>query len=502
MAHPQRYRSRFTKLGIANRGEVAVRIIRAAQELGLETVLLHSSVDEKTAAFRLADETVCIGEAPSALSYLNINANIQGALSTGCEAIHPGFGFLSENADFAEQVEANGMIFVGPTAKNIRLFGDKISAKEHVENSGGPVIPGYRGEDQSIERMIKECEMMGYPVICKAAAGGGGRGLKVIRDKVSAKELILSAQREAQSSFGSSVVFLEKYLENAKHIEVQIFGDPSGRVTSLLERECSVQRRHQKIIEEALSPSLDDDLRAKISQVARNLAESAAYVGAGTVEFLLQDGQFYFMEVNTRLQVEHPVTELVLGVDLVKAQLMTAMGQPLHWPKQFQPRGHAIECRLYAEDPYKGGMPSTGKLLAAEWPQGPGRRFEVGFEPGDDVTANYDPMIAKVIVWDETRIRAIQKMKRTLSETIVFGVHTNIPLLQVILSHEEFLSGKMTTRFFETHFSKGLAKQEYSKSEVALIQTLNAQVSGATSTADSENGGAESSPWSHSWGKA
>ncbi len=491
MAHQKR----FKKLGIANRGEVAVRIIRAAQELGLETVLLHSSVDEGTAAFRLADEKVCIGEAPSALSYLNIQANIQGALSTGCEAIHPGFGFLSENADFAEAVEANGMIFVGPTAANIRLFGDKISAKRHVEKAGGPTIPGYQGEDQSIERLINECDRMGYPVICKAAAGGGGRGLKVIRKREDAKELILSAQREAQSAFGSAVVFLEKYLENAKHIEVQIFGDYSGRTTSLLERECSVQRRHQKIIEEALSPSLDDELRAKISQTARHLAESAKYIGAGTVEFLLQDGQFYFMEVNTRLQVEHPVTELVLGVDLVKAQLMTAMGQALQWPKEMQPRGHAIECRLYAEDSFKGGIPSTGKLLAAEWPQGPGRRFEVGFEPGDEITANYDPMIAKVIVWDETRVRAIQKMKRTLSDTILFGVRTNIPLLQAILSHEEFLSGKMTTRFFETHFAKGLSEPDFSKSEQSLIQTLNAQLSSGREESSA------ASPWSHSWGK-
>ena len=487
---------KFSKIGIANRGEVAVRIIRAAQELGLETVLLHSSVDEKSAAYRLADETICIGEATSSSSYLNIEANIRGAQATGCQAIHPGFGFLSENADFAQAVEDAGMVFVGPTPANIKLFGDKISAKAHVEKIGGPVIPGYRGEDQTIERLITECAKIGFPVICKAAAGGGGRGMKVIRQSADAKELILSAQREAQSAFGSSQVFLEKYFENAKHIEVQIFGDTSGRVTSLLERECSVQRRHQKIIEEALSPSLNEELRQRISTAARDLTERAGYVGAGTVEFLLQDDEFFFMEVNTRLQVEHPVTEMVMGVDLVKAQIMTAMGQALPWPKQFQPRGHAIECRLYAEDSYKNGIPSTGKLLAAEWPQGPGRRFEVGFEPGDEITANYDPMIAKVIVWDETRIRAIQKMKRALSETIIFGVRTNIPLLQQILSHEEFLSGKMTTRFFDTHFAKGLSEPEYAKSEQALIQSLSA-LTGATTEQ-----GPQMSPWSHAWSKS
>lgn len=280
---------------------------------------------------------------------------------------------------------------------------------------------------------------------------------------------------------------------------MQVFGDASGKVTSLLERECSVQRRHQKIIEEALSPSLDDDLRAQISKTARDLADDAGYRGAGTVEFLLQDGKFYFMEMNTRLQVEHPVTELVMGVDLVKAQILTAMGKPLASASGFQPRGHAIECRLYAEDPYQGGIPNTGKLIGAHWPQGPGRRFEVGIDPGDDVTSFYDPMIAKVIVWDETRIRAIQKMKRTLEETIVFGVRTNIPLLQKILSHEEFVSGKMTTRFFETHFSKGLKALEFSASEQKLVQILNSQLSEAPTTAT--GGRAEANPWSTPWSK-
>ena len=499
-------RRKFEKVAIANRGEVAVRIIRACQELGLETILLHSSVDEQTIAYRLADEKVCIGEAPSHASYLNIDANIQGALSAGADAIHPGFGFLSENADFAEAVENAGMIFIGPTPENIRLFGDKISAKTHVEASGGPVIPGYRGSDQSVATLTQECERIGYPVICKAAAGGGGRGLKVIRDSKSAAELIQSAQRESQSAFGSSQVFLEKYLDEAKHIEVQVFGDASGQVFSLFERECSVQRRHQKIIEEALSPSLDEKMRLEISAVARDLAARAKYRGAGTVEFLLQGGKFYFMEMNTRLQVEHPVTELVMGVDLVKAQVLTAMGQMLPWPKEFQPRGHSIECRLYAENAYQGGIPSTGKLLAAHWPQAAGRRFEVGFEPGDEITSHYDPMIAKVIVWDETRIRAIQKMKRTLSETIIFGVRTNIPLLQEILSHPDFLSGKMTTRFFENNFSKGIEAPSFSASETKMIQNLSARLrdlpvnsNAGTSTQAGEENQGEGNPWSFTW---
>ncbi len=493
-------RQKFEKVAIANRGEVAVRIIRACQELGLETVLLHSAADTQTAAYRLADETYCIGEAASSASYLNIEANVQGALSAGAQAVHPGFGFLSENADFAEAVSDAGLVFIGPTPKNIRLFGDKISAKAHVEKIGGPIIPGYQGEDQNLQRMLKECDRIGYPVICKAAAGGGGRGLKLIKSRFDAEEMIASAQREALASFGSATVFLEKYLDNAKHIEVQIFGDFSGKVHSLFERECSVQRRHQKIIEEALSPSLDDQLRLEISRTALDLAERASYLGAGTVEFLLHDGKFYFMEMNTRLQVEHPVTEMVMGVDLVKAQLLTAMGQPLNWPKEFKPHGHCIECRIYAEDPFQGGIPSTGKILAAHWPQGPGRRFEIGFEPGDEITSYYDSMIAKVIVWDESRIRAIQKMKRTLAETVIFGVRTNIPLLQNILSHEEFVTGKMTTRFFETYFSKPIPAPEYSVSEQGLIRALSSKIADSSTnllTSSSKTG----NPWSYNWSR-
>lgn len=492
---------KFEKIAIANRGEVAVRIIRACQELGIETVLLHSSADEQGLAARLADEVFCIGDASSANSYLNIEANVKGALASGADAVHPGFGFLSENASFADALMEAGISFIGPTAENIRLFGDKISAKAHVERIGGPVVPGYQGEDQSIERLLQECEKIGYPVICKASGGGGGRGLKVIRRKEEARGLIESAQREGQSAFGSSQVFLEKYLDHAKHIEVQIFGDASGKVVSLLERECSVQRRHQKIIEEALSPSLDEDLRRQITSAARELAEKAGYVNAGTVEFLLQDGRFYFMEMNTRLQVEHPVTELVMGVDLVKAQILTAMGQPLLWPQgeHLIPRGHAIECRLYAEDPYQNGIPSTGRLLATDWPQGPGRRFEVGFEAGDEITSHYDPMIAKVIVWDETRLRAIQKMRRTLQDTILFGVRTNIPLLQQILSHPEFVSGKMTTRFFETHFAKALPRPDFSESEQKLIQKLSSQVGESTAVLGGGQEAAEPNPWGISW---
>lgn len=469
---------RIEKLAIANRGEVAVRIIRAAQELGLETVLLHSEADVNSLAYRLADEKVCIGSSAVHESYLNIDRNITGALSAGADAIHPGFGFLSENADFAQACEDNRLIFVGPTPESIRLFGDKISAKNLVKRAGAPTVPGYEGDDQRDETLLSRVKEIGLPVMVKATGGGGGRGLRVIRTMDEALDVIQAARREAASAFKSDKVFLEKYLDHAKHIEFQIFGDGAGKYYHLFERECSVQRRHQKVIEEAPAAQLDPHIRARMAKTAVEIAQTAQYRGAGTIEFLLQDGEFYFMEMNTRLQVEHPVTELVLGVDLVKAQILTAMGRPVLWDQQdLMPRGHAIECRIYAEDPYKNGMPSTGILGGCYWPQGPGRRFEVGFEEGDEITSFYDSMIAKVIVWDETRYRAIQKMRRTLEETVIFGLKTNIPYLLEILSHHEFVDGKMTTQFIDKYFANGLVEPEVSDEEKALAEKLGRELS-------------------------
>jgi acetyl/propionyl-CoA carboxylase alpha subunit len=461
---------KISKIAIANRGEVAVRIIRACQELGIKSVLLHSSADVNTLAYRISDEQVCIGEPETAKSYLNIENNINGALSVGADAIHPGFGFLSENANFAQACLDNRIIFIGPSPESIRLFGDKISAKKLVDRVGGPTIPGYSGTDQSDETLIQKMQEIGLPVMVKASGGGGGRGLRVVRSVAEAKETIASARRESMNAFGSDQLFLEKYLDRAKHIEFQIFGDASGKVHSLFERECSVQRRHQKIIEEALSPSLDENLRRRMSKVAIEIAETAKYCGAGTVEFLLQDGEFYFMEMNTRLQVEHPVTELVMGVDLVKAQILTAMEQSLLWNDYDKtPHGHSIECRIYAENPYKAGIPSTGPILDIYLPHGPGRRFEIGIEPGDTISDFYDSMIAKVIVWDENRSRAIKKMRETLKETIIFGVLTNIPLLQGILSNEEFVTGKMTTGFIEKYFPQGLESKIDKVDEIMVL---------------------------------
>ncbi|MBX7231202.1 MAG: ATP-grasp domain-containing protein [Bdellovibrionales bacterium] len=491
----------FSKVAIANRGEVAVRIIRACQELGLESVLLHSEADQKTLAARLADECVCIGPANVNNSYLNINSVIQSALSVGAEALHPGFGFLSENPDFAEQCEDQGLAFIGPSAKSIRLFGDKISAKQLVVATGGPILPGYDGEDQSEEVLLDWVERIGFPVIVKATAGGGGRGLKVIRNLSEARTQIQSAQREGKLAFGSDKVFLEKYLENAKHIEIQIFGDASGNIFHLGERECSVQRRHQKIIEESPAANLIKSLRDKICATAVSIAKQANYQNAGTIEFLVQDNQFYFMEMNTRLQVEHPVTEMVMGIDLVKAQILTRKGECLNWPSNFTPRGHAIECRIYAENPYKNGLPSLGLLGGCHWPMGPGRRFEIGFSPNDEITSHYDSMIAKVIVWDESRPRTIQKMIQTLKETVIFGVHTNIPLLLEILTHPEFMMGDMTTRFFEKNFLYELESPSLGSEEKDLFAQLRRQVSGDTqsSALDSQNSTTRNNPWNYSW---
>lgn len=461
------------RLAIANRGEVAVRIIRACQELGIETVLLHSEADSGGLAYRTADHTVCIGPAPSIESYLSITRNVEGARSLKCDAVHPGFGFLSENAEFAKAVTEAGMIFVGPSPESIALMGDKISARKVMGQAGVPVIPGYHGNATDLNSLRMEADRIGYPLIIKAAAGGGGRGMKVVRRPEDFQDQLASAQRESKAAFGSEVVFMEKYIEAGKHIEFQILGDGRGRAVSLFERECSVQRRHQKMIEEALSPSLTPELRKEMGRVSAEAARVSKYAGAGTVEFLLDGDHFYFLEMNTRLQVEHTVTEQVVGVDLVKAQIRVAEGLGLPWTEaELRPQGHSIECRIYAEDPYAGGIPSTGKVPFVSWPYGPGRRFETAIESGDEVSPFYDPMIAKVVVWDATRSAAIHKMIRTLEDSVIFGIKTNIPLLREILSHKKFQDGTMNIQFINTFFPEGLAGRNIPESAQALAQKL------------------------------
>lgn len=489
----------FKKIAIANRGEVAVRILRACEELKISTVLLHSEPDVQSRAYRLSDEQICVGPAPTRESYLNIERNIQAAKAAGADAIHPGFGFLSENADFAEACAKAGLTFIGPSPEAIRKMGDKISARKLMEAAGVPVVPGYQGEDCRPEVLIQEAKRIGFPLMIKAAAGGGGRGLRVVESEDQFTSQLESAQREAMAGFGSDRVFLEKYIRGAKHIEFQIFGDQLGNQIHLFERECSVQRRHQKIIEEALAPRLDPELRRKMGEAAVRAAKAVQYLAAGTVEFLLHGSDFYFLEMNTRLQVEHPVTEMICGVDLVKAQILVAQGYPLPFKQEdIRPRGHAIECRLYAEDSYQNGIPSTGKLGSLIWPDGPGRRFEVGFEEGDEITPFYDPMIAKIVIWDEDRNRCINKTLKVLDETVVFGVHTNIPLLKQILNHIEFRQGTTTTLFFGENFSEGLPPRQFPAELQQLAGGLRRE--GRRQQASLANEQNHPDPFLHAWG--
>jgi acetyl/propionyl-CoA carboxylase alpha subunit len=450
-------------------------------------------------AYRLADERICIGPAPVGESYLSIERNIEAAVAGRVQAIHPGFGFLSENADFAQACLDNKIIFVGPRPDSIRDMGDKVNAKALAKKAGLPVIPGYEGDDSDLPELKKQATKIGYPIIVKAAGGGGGRGLKIARDGDQLEAAVESAKREASSSFGNSRVFLEKYFEDAKHIEVQVFGDAQGNVTHLFERECSVQRRHQKIIEEAPSPTLPAETREEIGQVAAKLAQSTKYVGAGTVEFLYSKGKYYFMEMNTRLQVEHPVTELVTGIDLVKAQIQVARDEIVMMnSEKLRPRGHAIECRLYAEDPYAQGRPSTGKLGLVHLPQGPGRRFDIGFEAGDEITPYYDPMIGKLIVWDENRVRAMKRLRQVLDETVVFGVRTNIPLLKAIIDHLDFVSGRFNTQFMAHHFPEGLTAEGIEPWQTKLADKLRIDYRAGSSAVDGE-ASSLSSPWDQAW---
>ncbi len=444
------------KIAIANRGEVAYRIHRAIKKLGAESILLHSDVDKNSVAYRVCDKVQNIGEGSSLKSYLNIDGVIQGALKAGATAVHPGFGFLSENPEFARACEKNNLIFIGPRPESMDLFGDKISAKDFCEKEQIPTLKSYKGFDESLSRFKKEAMAIGYPVLIKAAAGGGGRGMRIVIKESDFESQLKSAKNEALKAFGSSQMFLEKYLPLAKHIEVQIFGDHKGEIFVLGERECSVQRRYQKIIEEALSPSLTDEQRFRLYSYSRLLAEKSKYLGAGTVEFLFDGEELYFLEVNTRLQVEHPVTEEIFHIDLVQAQIKTAFKQELSWTQEsLTSVGHSIECRIYTED--LKGLPSTGKIGTLFF--GINQeciRIESGFEQGDEITTFYDSMIAKVICTAETRSIAIDKMIECLRSSIITGVHTNIPLLIEILKHTEFINGAMNTDFFKTYFKDGL----------------------------------------------
>ena len=442
----------FTKILIANRGEIACRVIATCQRLGIATVAVYSDADRNARHVRLADEAIAIGPAPARESYLRGDAILAAARRTGAQAIHPGYGFLSENAGFAQACAEAGIVFIGPSAAAIRAMGDKSAAKALMQQAGVPLTPGYHGDEQIPEFLRKQADSIGYPVLIKASAGGGGKGMRRVDDSATFTEALASCQREAQSAFGNAHVLVEKYVERPRHIEIQVFGDSHGNVVYLFERDCSVQRRHQKVLEEAPAPGMTPERRAAMGKAAVDAARAVNYVGAGTVEFIAgPDGDFYFMEMNTRLQVEHPVTECITGTDLVEWQLRVASGEPLPLQQdQLQIRGHALEARLYAEDADRGFLPSTGTLRHLRLPANTAHvRVDAGVEQGDAITPFYDPMIAKLIVWDVDRDAALRRMQQALAECEVVGVTTNAAFLRRLVMTDSFTQAKLDTALIE-----------------------------------------------------
>ena len=441
----------FKKVLIANRGEIALRVIRACKELGLETVAVYSTADRDSLHVRFADDDVCIGPGPSRESYLVVPRLIAAAEITGADAIHPGYGFLAENADFAETVKASGLTFIGPTPEQIRSMGDKATARRLAKEAGVPTVPGSPDTISDLDEALRVAGEIGYPVIIKATAGGGGKGMRVAKNADEFSQSFTLAQNEALSAFGNGSVYIEKYLAKPRHVEIQVMGDMHGKVVHLGERDCSVQRRHQKLIEEAPSPALTDELREQMGTAAVKLAAAIGYCGAGTIEFLLdEDGSFYFMEMNTRIQVEHPVTEMVTSFDLVKEQIRVAAGEPLSWlGNGLKLRGHAIECRINAEDPYRNFQPSPGTITAYHPPGGPGVRVDSHVYAGYQVPPFYDSLLAKVIVHGNCRVEALTRMKNALETFVLEGVTTTIPFLVRVLQHPEFVAGKVDTKFLE-----------------------------------------------------
>jgi acetyl-CoA carboxylase, biotin carboxylase subunit len=441
----------FQKVLIANRGEIALRVIRACKELGIATVAVYSEADRECLHVRFADDDVCIGRAPSRDSYLNIPRLIAAAEITGADAIHPGYGFLAENAEFAEKVGASNITFIGPTPDQIRQMGDKATARKIAQKLKVPTVPGSPGPVESPEEGLEIAGTIGFPVIIKAAAGGGGKGMRVAAEPQQFAQAFNLATQEALAAFGSGHVYIEKYLARPRHIEIQIMGDTHGKVMHLCERDCSVQRRHQKLIEEAPSPAIDQTLREDIGEAAVKLAESIGYVGAGTIEFLLdEDGSFYFMEMNTRIQVEHPVTEMCTNFDLVKEQIRVAAAEPLSFVMNgHRLRGHAIECRVNAEDPARNFQPSPGLITAYHPPGGPGVRVDTHIYAGYTVPPYYDSLLAKVIVHGNTRAEALARMRQALDSFIIEGVTTTIPFLGRVMRHPDFIAGKIDTKFLE-----------------------------------------------------
>ncbi len=444
----------FEKILIANRGEIALRIHRACKEMGIKTVAVHSTADSDAMHVRLADEAICIGPPPSKDSYLNKQAIISAAVITGAEAIHPGYGFLSENADFAEMVEAHGIAFIGPKPEHIRLMGDKIVAKQSMKDAGIPVVPGSDGEVTDLNIARTTCADIGYPVIIKAASGGGGKGMQIVRNEGELEQAFNLARQEAESNFGNAAVYIEKYLEHPRHIEIQIMADSYGNVVHLGERDCSIQRRNQKLIEESPSPALTEELRREIGEITSNAVKQVGYRSAGTIEYLYEDGKFYFMEMNTRLQVEHPVTEMITGFDLVRQMIRIAAGSPLNYTQEdIKFHGHAIECRINAEDP-ENFMPSPGKIEDFHTPGGLGVRVDSAIYSGYSIPPWYDSMVAKIIVHGSNRNECLMRLRRALQEAVISGIKTSLPLHLRIMNDADFINGDYYIHWLENWLEK------------------------------------------------
>ena len=490
------------RLLIANRGEIALRVIRACRELGIETVAVYADPDAAAPHVRAADAAVRIGPAAPAESYLNIAAIVDAARGAGADAVHPGYGFLSEHAAFARACAQAGVLFVGPPAAAIEAMGSKIGARQMMERAGVPVVPGRTPADQSDAGITEAVRDIGFPVLIKASAGGGGKGMRVARDAAALADATPAARREAQAAFGDGTLYVERLVDRPRHVEIQVFADAHGHAVHLFERECSVQRRHQKVVEESPSPALTPALRARMGDAAVAAARACGYVNAGTIEFLLEGrgdtARFYFLEMNTRLQVEHPVTESVTGTDLVRAQVQVASGGELPWRQSdLAQRGHAIECRVYAEDPAGGFLPQAGRLLLYREPSGPGIRVDSGVEEGTEVPVQYDPMLAKLIASGETRDAAIARAIAALRSFPVLGVRSNIPFLIAVLSHPAFAAGDIDTGFIDAHLTDLLRVPEPSdavRAAAAFVRTMPRRAAATVAAAD---------PWTdlRGWGR-
>ena len=483
------------RLLIANRGEIAIRILRACRDLDIEPVVVYSEADRNALHVRLASVAVPVGPAPARESYLVAEKLLVAAKATGCTLLHPGFGFLSENAAFAQAVLDSGLIWVGPSPKSIAAMGSKTESRARMLAAGVPIVPGMTVPASGPDEIAAFAKENGFPLLLKAAAGGGGKGMRVVRSEGEIASAFARARSEAKSFFADEAVYAELFVEHPRHVEVQVLGDTAGRVIALGERECSLQRRHQKVVEECPSAAVSPDLRKRMQDVAVAAARAVDYVSAGTVEFLLAaDGRFFFLEMNTRIQVEHPVTEMVYGVDIVKEMIRIALGEPISIGEP-EARGHAIECRIYAEDPANGFAPSPGILRAVRWPQGPGIRIDAGVEAGDRVPLDYDPMLAKVIAWGRDRGEALVRMRRALLETRVEGIETSIPFFLDLLSNPDVVANRISTQFLDTYvYTPPRHEPEARLEDLALVAATHAAVARARLSR-----GAEGSPSPSAW---